>query len=85
MTIEQRINELAANAADTLSKLRQMKKDNPEYILGFIRTNGGILNAYREGDISFNAAIQELDAIQNEKMQKILRRQNELETKSTNS
>jgi hypothetical protein len=46
---------------EELNKLLKELQQKPQSeIIGHIKTPPGILNAYREGDVSFNDAIKEL-------------------------
>jgi len=59
----ERINQLVVSVANSISELRQIKRNNPGLALGYSLSYGGILNAYREGDISFKEAVHELRMI----------------------
>lgn len=50
----------AMNAAH--KALRDHKTEHPEEKLGSWNSPGSILNAYREGDLSFNEAVERLRA-----------------------
>lgn len=54
--------EMVNQINDTLLALRRIKEQNPGLRLGYSTAPGSILNAYREGDISFEACISEFDA-----------------------
>lgn len=56
---------IAARAVmDTIKELRQLKAEFPEHSSSFYEGNAGsILNAYREGDLSFDEAVTELGGV----------------------
>ena len=59
----QRVNQLVVTVTNSITELRQIKRDNPELALGYTCSHGGILNAYREGDLTFNEAVAELESL----------------------
>lgn len=59
-----RINMATRAVADTIRELRQLKAAFPEHASSFYAGNpGSILNAYREGDLTFDEAIAELNQV----------------------
>ena len=54
--IEEKIEKLNA----LHKKIMNYKRKHPKERLGFALSTGGILNAYREGDITFKKAIKYL-------------------------
>lgn len=44
-----------------ISEVRAFKVDHPEHRYGFYLNPGSILNAYREGDLSFDACVDALE------------------------
>lgn len=48
-------------AKEVISLIRRLQKKPREMRLGYQRSPGGIINAYREGDITFKKAVLELE------------------------
>jgi hypothetical protein len=44
-----------------LKQLQKYKSRHPERKIGFQNSYGGVLNAYREGDITFKQAVRHLN------------------------
>jgi hypothetical protein len=66
MSEEQQIevDRITKQIAELISKVRQMKRENPVLRLGFYNSNyGSLLNAYREGDLSFEEAVSYMQQI----------------------
>lgn len=63
MTKEER-DELCESIAAQIARLRDAKREDPELRVGFYAGNqGSILNAYREGDVSFDEAVALIEAL----------------------
>lgn len=62
--------------------LREHKTAHPEEKLGFWNSPGSILNAYREGDLSFNEAVEQLKAWKEEGSRHFVKQQ-EVDTNAT--
>jgi hypothetical protein len=66
MSEEQQIevDRITKQIAELISKVRQMKRENPVLRLGFYNSNyGSLLNAYREGDLEFQEAVRYMQGI----------------------
>jgi len=63
-----KVNELVVIVSNAISELRELKRNNPELKLGYVNSYGGVLNAYREGDLTFKEAISELENIAKNKI-----------------
>jgi len=48
---------------EKMTELRKLKNDNPKLKNGFAFHPGGILNAYRECDISFEDAVKAINEL----------------------
>ena len=57
-TKEQKVDKLNKKIYKALTKLRQLKQDNPDLRIEVNNNVGSILNAYREGDIDFDEAVK---------------------------
>ena len=51
-----RVGELTDMINESLSELREIKKRKPQFKVSAKNEPGSILNAYREGDVSFEEA-----------------------------
>ena len=60
--MNKQIDDLADEIFGKIAKLRQLKEEN-NVKLGYSLCYGGILNAYREGDISYIEAIELFEKI----------------------
>jgi hypothetical protein len=60
--IEEVIYELVEQINSNLQEVRKLKEEN-NLTLGYSLGYGGILNAYREGDLSFKEAIEQFKRI----------------------
>jgi len=58
MTIEEKIDAKIEELNSLHKELQELKKEHPECTIGYVLSPGGILNAYREGDISFDKAVE---------------------------
>lgn len=60
---KQKIADLSNSVMQGIKDLRDLKANNPDQGSGFYAGNAGsILNAYREGDLTFEEAVKELDS-----------------------
>lgn len=59
-----KIETLNKSVAKLISEVRNLKDNNSEFKLGYSVSPGGILNAYREGDLSFDKAVIKLTELQ---------------------
>lgn len=59
----QLIEELNNEVHDRIVTLRKVKRANPSLVVSHSLNAGCILNAYREGDITFDEAVAELESL----------------------
>lgn len=58
------INRLTASVYESIEKLRSLKWNFPDHaIRDYAMSPGGVLNAYREGDLAFNDAVLVLNSL----------------------
>lgn len=60
MNIEKTIEDKIKLINTTIDEVRELKSQEPKYKLNYQMSYGGIINAYREGDISFDECVEEL-------------------------
>lgn len=65
-SIKEQIDAKLLVIANLICEVRQLKEQYPEHRLGFQLSGGGILNAYREGDVSFDEAVRRISELQPE-------------------
>ncbi len=55
-----KLRSLQDQVDSNIIEIREIKNLHPKLKLGYKVSPGGILNAYREGDLTFNEAVAEL-------------------------
>lgn len=65
--LEKQAKQLEDEIFEKMTELRKLKNDNPKLRNGFAFHAGGVLNAYRECDISFEYAVDALNELSRRK------------------
>jgi hypothetical protein len=61
--LEKQAKQLEDEIFEKMTELRKLKNENPKLKRGYTWHAGGILNAYRECDISFEDAVEAMSKL----------------------
>lgn len=63
MSEKEEIHRLNQEIVVRMTRLRQIKQENPSLRVGFYNQFGSLLNAYREGDVGFDECVERMEKI----------------------